>query len=268
MVVPYATSDLGVAGSSLSSEVRRCYQLGLQAPSLSNAFMQFALKTRRSLAAMNANENNQPVSSSLAKLWHPLNVADKGPFQRKVAEATDVHRRECPVCGHNPREARRRKKQELSDMQVTSKLKIDTSLDKEQQPSTSMVAAQGRGMPKFQQQLHPAPLLPTRRSKHRATISAARVSASVTGQGKLISIPAATVPSTTKVRSAVRPYCVHRCCRHPPPLLQGANKGSHVGSVVLLLQEAVETVSLVKITIYEFTQGLGFASMPFHCLVI
>ncbi|KAH7980431.1 hypothetical protein HPB49_016080 [Dermacentor silvarum] len=147
---------------------------------------------------MNANENNRRISSRLAKLWRPLRAADKEPLQRKVAEAVAGHRRKYPDYVHNPREARRRKEEERIAKQVTSKLKNASSWDDEQQPTTCTVAAQGRSSPKFQQQLHPPPLPPTPSSKHRGTITAARVGASGAGQGTVASMTTDNVPATTK----------------------------------------------------------------------
>ncbi|KAH7981237.1 hypothetical protein HPB49_022509 [Dermacentor silvarum] len=193
MAVADVASHLGMVVASLSSEVQYCYQLRSRVPPPPNALMPFAQEKRLWVAAVNANENNDRVSSRLAKLWRPLRAADKEPFQRKVVEAAAVHRRKYPDYAHNPREAHRR-----SAMQVSSKLKNYSSLDKEQQPITSTVVAQGQGSPESQQLLHPPPLSPTPRSKHRATISAARVSASGAGQVTVLCVPTTTVPATSK----------------------------------------------------------------------
>ncbi|KAH7977784.1 hypothetical protein HPB49_003580 [Dermacentor silvarum] len=88
--------------------------------------------------------------------------------------------------------------QERIAKQVTSKLKNASSWDMEQQPRTCTVAAKGRGSPKFQQQLHPPPLPPTPRSKHRGTISAAPEGASSAGQKTVACMQTATVPATSK----------------------------------------------------------------------
>ncbi|KAH7977785.1 hypothetical protein HPB49_003581 [Dermacentor silvarum] len=177
--------------------VQHCYQRRSHVPPLPSASMPFAQEKRCSVAAMNAKENNRRVSSRLAMLWRPLRAADKEPLQRKLAEAVAVHRKKYPDYMHHPREARRRKEQERSAKQVTSKLN-DSSWDMEQHPLTSTVAAQGPGSPKFQQHLHPPPLPPTPRSTHSAIIGAARVGASGAGQGTLACMPTATVPATTK----------------------------------------------------------------------
>ncbi|XP_037564647.1 sex-determining region Y protein-like [Dermacentor silvarum] len=169
MAVPDVATHPGMAGASLSSEVQYCYQRRTRVHPPSNAITQFAQEKRRSVAAMNVNEHNRCVSSHLAKLWRPLRGADKEPLQPKIAEAVAVHRRKYPDYAHNPREAHQRKEQERIAKQVTSKLNIDSSWDKEQQPLTSTVAAQCRSGPKFQQQL--PPLSRTPRSKRRATIS-------------------------------------------------------------------------------------------------
>ncbi|KAH7979473.1 hypothetical protein HPB49_009533 [Dermacentor silvarum] len=180
-VVADLASHPGMVGASLSSEVQYCYLLRSRVPPPPNAFMQFAQEKRRSVPAMNANENN----------W-------REPFQRKVAEAVADRRKKYPDYAHNPREAHRRKEQERIPKHVTSKLNNDSSWDKEQHPLISTVTAQGRGSRKFQLHLHPPPLPPTPRSKHHATISAAPVSASGAGQGTVVCIPTATVPDTTK----------------------------------------------------------------------
>ncbi|KAH7979652.1 hypothetical protein HPB49_010312 [Dermacentor silvarum] len=181
MAVPDEASHPGVAGASLSSEVQQCCKRRSHVPPPPSALMPFAQEKRRSVATMNANENNRRVSCRLAKLRRPLHAADKEPLQRKVAEAVAVHRRKYPDYAHHPREARRRKEQERIAKQVTSKLKNASSWDKEQQPRTCTVTAQGRSSPKFQQQQHPPPLPPTPSSKHRGTIRAAPVRASDAG---------------------------------------------------------------------------------------
>ncbi|KAH7980110.1 hypothetical protein HPB49_013080 [Dermacentor silvarum] len=198
MAVPDEASHRGMVGASLSSEVQHCYQRRSHVPPPPSALMPFAQEKRRSVAAMNANENNQRISSRLAKLRLPLRAADKEPLQRKVAEAVAVHRRKYPDYAHHPREARRRKEQERIAKQVTSKLNNDRSWVKEQQPLTSLVTAQGPGSPKFQQQLHPPPLPPTPRSTHGAISGAARVSTLGSCQGTVACMPTATVPATTK----------------------------------------------------------------------
>ncbi|XP_037567931.1 transcription factor Sox-10 [Dermacentor silvarum] len=198
MAVFDEASHPGVAGASLSTQVQHCYQRRSHVPPPPSASMPFAQEKRRWVAAMKANENNRRVSSRLAKVWRPLRAADKEPLQRKVAEAVAVHRWKYPDYTNHPREAHRRKEQERVAKLVTSKLKNDSSCDKEQQPTTCMVAAHGRGGPKFQQQLHPPPLRPTPRSTHSATMSAARVSASGAGQGTEACMPTPTVPTTTK----------------------------------------------------------------------
>ncbi|KAH7979617.1 hypothetical protein HPB49_010195 [Dermacentor silvarum] len=198
MAVPDEASHPGVAGASLNSELQHCYQRRSHVPPPPSALMPFAQEKRRSVAAMNANENNRCVSSRLAKLRRPLRAADKEPLQRKVAEAVAVHRRKYPDYAHHPREARRRKEQERIAKQVTSKLKNASSGNKEQQPTTCTVAAQGRSSPMFQQQLHPPPLPPTPSSKHRGTITAARVGASGAGQGTVACMTTDNVPATTK----------------------------------------------------------------------
>ncbi|XP_049518208.1 sex-determining region Y protein [Dermacentor silvarum] len=174
MAVPDEASHPGVAGASLSSEVQQCCKRRSHVPPPPSALMPFAHEKRRWVAAMKANENNQRVSSRLAMLWRLLRAADKQPLLRKVAEAVAVHRWKYPDYAHHPREARRRKEQERIAKQVTSKLKNASSWDKEQQPTTCTVAAQGRSSPNIQQQLHLPPLSPTPSSKHRGTISAAR----------------------------------------------------------------------------------------------
>ncbi|KAH7977535.1 hypothetical protein HPB49_002187 [Dermacentor silvarum] len=181
MAVFDEASHPSVAGASLSSEVQHCYQRRSHVPPPPSASMPFAQEKRRWVVAMKANENNRRVSSRLAKVWRPLRAADKVPLQRKVAEAVVVQTMEIPGLHEPP-----------------TKLKNDSSWDKEQQPTTCTVAAQGQGGPKFQQQLHPPPLPPTPRSTHSATISAARVSASGAGQGMEACMPTATVPATTK----------------------------------------------------------------------
>ncbi|KAH7979519.1 hypothetical protein HPB49_009716 [Dermacentor silvarum] len=198
MAVPDEASHPGVAGASLSSEVQHCYQRPSHVPPPPSALMPFAQEKMRSVAAMNAKEHNQRVSSRLAKLWRPLRAADKEPLQRKVAVVVAVQGRKYPDYIHHPHEAHRRKEQERITKQVTGKLKNDSSWDKEQQPATCTVVARGRGCPKFQQQLHSPPLPPTPRSTHSATISAARVSASGAGQGTAACMPRATVPATNK----------------------------------------------------------------------
>ncbi|KAH7980101.1 hypothetical protein HPB49_013046 [Dermacentor silvarum] len=199
MAVPDEPSHPGVAGASLSSEVQHCYQRPSHFPPPPSALMPFAQEKRRSVAAMNAKENNQRISSRLAKLRCPLRAADKETLQRKVAEVVAVHRRMYPDYTHHPREAHRRKEQrERIVKQVTSKLKNDSSWNKEQQPTTCTVAARGRGGLKFQQQLHPPPMPPPPRSTHSAVSGAARVSASGSGQGTVACMPTATVPATTK----------------------------------------------------------------------
>ncbi|KAH7980111.1 hypothetical protein HPB49_013081 [Dermacentor silvarum] len=170
MAVPEEASHPGMAGASLSSEVQHCYKRRSHVPPPPSALMPFAQEKRRSVAAMNANENNRCVSSRLAKLRRPLRAADKEPLQRKERIAK----------------------------QVTSKLRNASSWDKEQQPTTCTVAAQGRSSPKFQQQLHPPSLPPTPSSKHRGTISAARIGPSGAGQGTVASMTTDNVPATTK----------------------------------------------------------------------
>ncbi|XP_037564340.1 uncharacterized protein LOC119443694 [Dermacentor silvarum] len=199
MAVPDEAPHPGVVGASLSREVQHCYQRRSHVPPPPSASMPFARERRRSVAAMNAQENNQLVSSRQAMLWRPLRAADKEPLHCKVAEVVAVHQRKYPYYAHHPRDARRRKEQERCAKQVTScsKLNNDSSWDKEQQPMTSVVAAQGPGSPKFKQQLHPPPLPPTPRSTHSAIIGAARVSASGAGQGTVACMPMATVPATT-----------------------------------------------------------------------
>ncbi|KAH7980109.1 hypothetical protein HPB49_013079 [Dermacentor silvarum] len=197
MTVPVA-SHYGMVGASLRSEVQRCYKLRSRVPPPPNAFMQFTQEKRRSVAATHANEDNGRLSSRLAKLWLPLRAADKEPFQRKVAEAVTSHRSKYSDYAHNPREASRCMEQERIAKQVTSKLKNGSSWDKEQQPRTSTVAAHGRGSPEFQQQLHPPPLPPTPRSKHRGTINASPDGASGAGQKTVACMPTAPVPATTK----------------------------------------------------------------------
>ncbi|KAH7980073.1 hypothetical protein HPB49_012948 [Dermacentor silvarum] len=156
MAVADVASHPGMVVASLSSEVQYCYQLRSRVLPPPNALMPFAQEKRLSVAAVNANENNRRDRSRLAKLCRPLRAADKEPFQRKVVEAAAVPRRKYPDYAHNPHEARRRKEQERSAKQVTSKLvQAGTSWDNDQQLRTSTVAAQGRGSPKLQQQLHP-----------------------------------------------------------------------------------------------------------------
>ncbi|KAH7979901.1 hypothetical protein HPB49_011857 [Dermacentor silvarum] len=120
MAVADVASHPGMVVASLSSEVQYCYQLRSRVPP--NALMPFAQEKRLSVAAVNANENNRRDRSRLAKLCRPLRAADKEPFQRKVIEAAAVPRRKYPDYAHNPHEARRRKEQERSAKQVTSKL--------------------------------------------------------------------------------------------------------------------------------------------------
>ncbi|XP_037564664.1 uncharacterized protein LOC119444319 [Dermacentor silvarum] len=193
MAVPDVARHPGMAGASLSSEVQYCYQRRTRVHPPSNAITQFAQEKRRSVAAMNVNEHNRRVSSHLAKLWRPLRGADKEPLQPKIAEAVAVHRKKYPDYAHNPREAHQRKEQERIAKQVTSKLNIDSSWDKEQQPLTSTVAAQCRGGPKFQQQL--PPLSRTSRSKRRATISSRHADHQ---QPTCVCMPTTAVPATTK----------------------------------------------------------------------
>ncbi|KAH7979650.1 hypothetical protein HPB49_010310 [Dermacentor silvarum] len=197
MTVPVA-SHPAMVGASLRSEVQHCYKLRSRVPPPPNAFMQFTQEKRRSVAAMNANEDNGRLSSQLAKLWRPLRADDKEPLQGKVAEAVAVHRRKYPDYPHHPREAHRCKEQERIAKQVTSKLKNASSWDKEHQPTTSTIPAQGRSSPKFQQQLHPPPLPPTPSCKHRGTIRAAPVRASDAGQKTVASMTTDNVPATTK----------------------------------------------------------------------
>ncbi|KAH7980099.1 hypothetical protein HPB49_013044 [Dermacentor silvarum] len=198
MAVPDEASHPGVAGASLSSEVQHCYQRPSHVPPPPSALMPFAQEKMCSVAAMNAKENNQRVSSRLAMLWRPLRAADKEHLQRKVAEVVAVQGRKYPDYIHHPHEAHRRKEQKRITKQVTGKLKNDSSCDKEQQPATCMVVARGRGGPKFPQQLHSPPLPPTPRCTHSATITAAQVSASGAGQGTVACMPRATVPATIK----------------------------------------------------------------------
>ncbi|KAH7977786.1 hypothetical protein HPB49_003582 [Dermacentor silvarum] len=173
MAVPDEASHPAVAGASLSREVQHCCKRRSHIPPPPSALMPFEQEKRRSVAAMKAKENNRRVSSRLTKMQRPLRAADKEPLQRKLAEAVAVHRRKYPDYAHHPREARRRKEQER-------------------------IAKQGRSSLKFQQQLHPLPLPPTPSSKHRGTISAARVGASGAGQGTVASMTTDNVPATTK----------------------------------------------------------------------
>ncbi|KAH7979863.1 hypothetical protein HPB49_011661 [Dermacentor silvarum] len=96
----------------MSSEVQHSYQLRSSIPRPRSAFMLFAEEKRRSVADENPNENNQRVSSRLRKLWRSLSGGVKEPYQRKVAEAAIVHRRNHPDYVYNPREAHRHKAQE------------------------------------------------------------------------------------------------------------------------------------------------------------
>ncbi|KAH7942379.1 hypothetical protein HPB49_023617 [Dermacentor silvarum] len=96
----------------MSSEVQHSYQLRSRIPRPRSAFMLFAEEKRRSVADENPNENNQRVSSRLRKLWRSLSGGVKEPYQRKVAEAAIVHRRNHPDYVYNPREAHRHKAQE------------------------------------------------------------------------------------------------------------------------------------------------------------
>ncbi|XP_037563617.1 sex-determining region Y protein-like [Dermacentor silvarum] len=198
MAVPDEASHPAVAGASLSREVQHCCKRRSHVPPPPSALMPFEQEKRRSVAAMKAKENNRRVSSRITKMQRPLRAADKEPLHRKLAEAVAVHRRQYPDYAHHPREARRRKEQERIAKQVTSKLKNASSWDKEQQPTTCTVAAQGRSSPKFKQQLHPPRLPPTPSSKHRGTISAARVGASGVRQGTVASMTTDNVPATTK----------------------------------------------------------------------
>ncbi|XP_070390702.1 uncharacterized protein [Dermacentor albipictus] len=162
--------------------------------------------TRRSVAAENPNQNNQRVSSRLAKLWRPLNAADKELYQRKASAAAAVPRRKHPGYVLNPREAQRCKLPERSKKAIACKLKNDISRDQEQQPSISVAVAEYRGTPDFQQQQHsPAP---SKGDEHRET-SAVRGSDSGAGQGMSLPGPSATFAATASARSAARPYSVH-----------------------------------------------------------
>ncbi|KAH7979412.1 hypothetical protein HPB49_009356 [Dermacentor silvarum] len=144
MAVPVEASDPGLGGPSMSSDVQHSYQLRSRIPRPPNAFMLFAQEERRSVAAENPNENNQCVRSRLGKLCRNLSTANKEPYQRKVVEAANVHRRNHPDYVYNPREAYRCKGHDRRTKAIASKPKRRSSGDQEQQPSISTAVAQDR----------------------------------------------------------------------------------------------------------------------------
>ncbi|KAH7979311.1 hypothetical protein HPB49_009012 [Dermacentor silvarum] len=150
--------------------------------------MLFAQEKRRWVAAENANENNQRVSSRLGKLWRTLGAADKEPYQRKAVEAAAVHRRKYLDYMYNARKARRRKEQERSTKKIASKLKNDSSGNQKQQSSPSTVATHGRGTPECQQQQQDLPPSRPPQRKKRCATSAAWGGASGTGQKTPVAI--------------------------------------------------------------------------------
>ncbi|XP_070396773.1 transcription factor SOX-21-like [Dermacentor albipictus] len=171
---------------------------------------------RRSVAAENANENNQRVSSRPGKLWRSLSLADKEPRQRKA-----VSRKRHPGYVYSPRETQRCKRQAHRTKTIASKLNNGTSGDEQQQPSIPTAVAHGRGSPEFQHQQHPPP--PPQRKEQRAT-SAARGSDSGEALGMPLPRPSATVTATASSRSAARPYNVHRFPGPLPPSVRGTNR--------------------------------------------
>ncbi|KAH7979307.1 hypothetical protein HPB49_009008 [Dermacentor silvarum] len=150
--------------------------------------MLFAQEKRRWLAAENANENNQRVSSHLGKLWRTLGATDKEPYQRKAAEAATVHQRKYLDYMYNARKARWRKEQERSTKKIAGKLNNDSSGNQEQQSSPSTAATHGRGTPECQQQQQDLPLSRPPQMKKRCATSAAWGGACSTGQKTPLSI--------------------------------------------------------------------------------
>nr|XP_050046357.1 transcription factor SOX-21-like [Dermacentor andersoni] len=189
---------------------------------------------RRSVAAENANENNQRVSSRPGKLWRSLSVADKEPSQRKAAAAAAVHTKQHPEYVYNPREAQRCKTQARRTKAIASKVMNGTSGDEQQQPSISTAEAHGRGSPELQQKQHPPP---PQRNERRAT-SAARGRYSGAGQGMPLPRLSATRTATASARSAARPYSAHRFPGPLPPSVRGANRENAVPTTQLTAARA------------------------------
>nr|XP_050046353.1 sex-determining region Y protein-like [Dermacentor andersoni] len=183
---------------------------------------------RRSVAAENAIENNQRVSSCLGELWRSLSVADKEPYKRKA-----VNRKRHPGYVYSPRETQRCKRQACRTKAIASKLKHGTSGDEQQQPSISTAEAHGRGSPDFQQQQHPPPPPPPPQRKEQRATTAARGSDSGDAQGMPLPRPSATVTATPSSRSAARPYNVHRFPGPLPPSVRGTNRGNAVPTAQL-----------------------------------
>ncbi|XP_075532153.1 uncharacterized protein LOC142564831 [Dermacentor variabilis] len=236
--VPDVASDPGVGVASSSSEVQHSYQLRSRIPRPPNASMLVAREKRRSVAAENANENNQRVSSRPAKLWRSLSVAEKEPRQRKAAAAAAVHRRKHPGYVSNPREAKRCQRQARRTKAIASKLKNGTSADEQQGPSISVAVAQGRGTPEFQHQQHPPPPSPPPQRKEQRAASAARGSDSGAAQGMPLPRPSATVSATASARSAALPCNVHRFPCPLPPSVRGTNRENAVPTAQLTAARA------------------------------
>ncbi|KAH7979306.1 hypothetical protein HPB49_009007 [Dermacentor silvarum] len=186
--------------------------------------MLFAQEKRRWVAAENANENNQRVSSRLGKLWRTLGAADKGPYQRKAAEAAAVHRRKYLDYLYNPPKARRRKEPERSTKKFAGKTKNDSSGNQEQQPSPSTAATHGRSTPEFQQQRDRSGAIAAAAKEQTLSFLGWHLGHRSENTGPYTQVT--TVPAPASDHSAAWPYNVHRFHGPLPPSPRRANRGS------------------------------------------
>ncbi|KAH7979628.1 hypothetical protein HPB49_010217 [Dermacentor silvarum] len=192
-------SDICRAGSSLSSKVQHSYQLRCRIPRPPNAFMLFAKENRRSVAAMNPNENNQHVSNHLRKLWRSLIAADREPYQRKPPAF--FHLRKYPDYVRNPPEACRRKEREHKVKQIASKLENDCS---ENQGSSQALP---RPRPKVEEACSSSSnsICCHRRRRKETTVMKPLVP-----EAPRLHRPTTTVATAASARATARPYIVQR----------------------------------------------------------